>query len=122
VGDAVIQQVSGAMRRSLRPADLLCRYGGEEFCILLVGPGPHGTDFGERMRATIETEAGPGVRSIEGLRVTSSFGVAVVDGGNRPATLAELIDQADKALYDAKHSGRNRVVLHQPESKAQLEA
>lgn len=116
VGDAVIQQVSGAMRRSLRGTDLLCRYGGEEFCILLVGPGPHGTEFGERMRDTIETEAGPGVRAIDGLRVTSSFGVAVLDKCNRPATLAELIDQADKALYDAKHSGRNRVVLHRAEA------
>ena len=111
VGDLVIQQVARTLGRTLRLKDLLCRYGGEEFCIFLVGfTIDDGLAIAERMRSGVEKEAGPGIRSVPNLKITSSFGVASIKAGNK--TLEELIDQADQALYKAKKAGRNRVIAY----------
>ena len=64
-------------------------------------------EVAERVRYSIETQAGAAVRDIPGLRITSSFGVASIKLGAKDAP--ELIDQADNALYESKKSGRNRV-------------
>jgi diguanylate cyclase (GGDEF)-like protein len=110
VGDSVIQQVSRALSRSLRSGDLLCRYGGEEFCILLADTDTEtALEIAERIRSRIEKECGAGVRSVEGLNITSSFGMAALRSDNTPTSLAQLIEQADQGLYCAKKSGRNRV-------------
>lgn len=109
VGDVVILQVARTLGRTLRANDLLCRYGGEEFCIFLLGfTIEDGLAIGERMRAGVEKEAGPGVRTVPNLSINSSFGVASMEAGNK--TLEEMIDQADQALYKAKKTGRNRVI------------
>lgn len=109
VGDQVIQQVARVLKSALRADDLLCRYGGEEFCILL--PATTLEDamlVAQRMRARIEAEAGSAIESILGLRITSSFGVCTLP--ERPVeSLDKLIEQADAGLYAAKESGRNRV-------------
>ena len=82
----------------LRATDLLCRYGGEEFCILLPGlDAKQAAEIAERLRSEVERRAGPSVRTSEGLNVTSSFGVAELRGDF--ADPAVLIDEADKALY-----------------------
>ena len=108
VGDRVLQVVARALSRGLRDTDLLCRYGGEEFCLVLVGTDlQEACDVAERLRADIEARAGKGVRGSEGLVVTSSFGVAVLRPEVR--SVADLVDRADKALYQAKEDGRNRV-------------
>jgi len=111
VGDLVIQQVATTLGRSLRNEDVLCRYGGEEFCILLGGglPKKNGLDVAERMRVRIEKECGPGIRSIEGLRITVSMGIAALREHDPLPSLQQLIDQADQGLYVAKEAGRNRV-------------
>ncbi len=109
VGDLVIQQVSMLLKRAMRPEDVLCRYGGEEFCILL--PGLNLDDaarVAEGIRAAIEGEAGPGIQDVPNLRITSSFGVAQLGKGGAN-TLEQLIDRADQGLYVAKESGRNQV-------------
>ena len=108
-GDQVLQQVARVLKAALRPSDVLCRYGGEEFCILL--PGVDALRAGvvaERIRFRVEAQAGPGIRSIPGLRVTSSFGLSSLEFG--APGLKTLIDEADQALYAAKQTGRNRVV------------
>jgi diguanylate cyclase (GGDEF)-like protein/PAS domain S-box-containing protein len=92
-----------------RPADLVARYGGEEFVVLLPDTSLQGcTAIAERMRERIERAAmvHPGSRCAE--VVTMSFGVASAVPGECGSSL-ELLARADKALYQAKELGRNRV-------------
>lgn len=113
VGDQVLQAVSKQLLSGLRDADLLCRYGGEEFCIFLPGVGTtQAQAIAERLRAEIEAHAGAGVRSKSDLSVTSSFGLAELTPDLSDP--AKLLERADEALYQAKRSGRNRVVTRAP--------
>src|SRR5262245_11016746 len=109
VGDQVLVQVGRVLKAALRPTDVLCRYGGEEFCILLPGVDAlRAAVVAERIRFRVEAQAGPGIRSIPGLRVTASFGLSSIEFG--APGLKSLIEEADQALYAAKQTGRNRVV------------
>jgi diguanylate cyclase (GGDEF)-like protein len=111
VGDQVLVQVARVLKAALRPTDILCRYGGEEFCILLPGVDAlRAAVVSERIRFRVEAQAGPGIRSIPGLRVTSSFGLSSIEFG--APNLKSLIDEADQALYAAKQAGRNKVVRY----------
>ena len=109
VGDQVLVQVARVLKAALRPTDVLCRYGGEEFCILLPGVDAlRAAVVSERIRFRVEAQAGPGIRSIPGLRVTSSFGLSSMEFG--APNLKSLMEEADQALYAAKQAGRNKVV------------
>ena len=109
VGDLVIQQVAKLLKRAMRPEDVLCRYGGEEFCILLPGYDLHSAaHVAEVIRASIEAEGGPGVDAVANLRITASFGAAQL-GVGEAKNLALMIERADQGLYAAKEAGRNRV-------------
>ena len=115
IGDRVIQEVARKMQQSARGNDLVCRYGGEEFCMVVAGIDRRGlAAFAERLRRRVEAEAGPSVREVEGLRVTVSIGIEVFAGGT--GSVESLIDHADQALYRAKRGGRNRVVSFTPGS------
>lgn len=101
-GDAVLRDVASVLIRSTRHSDILCRYGGEEFCVLV----PHiaadqGVRFAENLRLAIES------CDLHGLNVTASIGISSIDHADSPE---RLIDQADQALYHAKNSGRNQVI------------
>ncbi len=111
VGDQVLVQVARVLKAALRPNDILCRYGGEEFCILLPGVDAlRAAVIAERIRFRIEAQAGPGIRSIPGLRITMSFGLSSLEFG--APGLKTLIEEADQALYAAKETGRNRVMRY----------
>jgi len=105
-GDACLRQISEVLRRELQSSDLLGRYGGEEFVIVL--PGRNGDDarqLGERIRAAVEL-----VRldfEDKPIRLTVSVGVATRLA--RESDPAAAVSRADQALYAAKRSGRNRV-------------
>ena len=108
VGDQVIQVVAQILSSTIRPTDIMGRYGGEEFCILLPGEGPEGAaKAAERLRLAIAARASHAVRTTGDQRITMSFGVSCFSlGATNPL---ELVEQADKALYAAKQSGRDQV-------------
>lgn len=107
-GDAVLVAVVRRIERMIRPEDTLARYGGEELCLVLRNlDDGDATVLAERIRRNVERLAIPTRRAL--VRVTVSAGVAGIDGG-RPTSAAALLRRADHALYDAKSSGRNRVV------------
>lgn len=112
VGDKVIAAVAHTLAAHLRENDLLCRYGGEEFCIVLPGSSEdRAMEIAERLRAHVEKVCGENIIPSETLQITSSFGVASLKSG--ACDLAELIELADFALYTSKQHGRNRVTLWQ---------
>jgi diguanylate cyclase (GGDEF)-like protein len=109
-GDAVLAAVSAAMRDLLRDCDLCGRFGGEEFALLLPRTAAaQALEITERIRQGISQLAVPrdGTAAI---RVTISIGVAVPSQARR--TLDDLLAAADHALYQAKRSGRDRVVMY----------
>ncbi|MDT7690134.1 MAG: hypothetical protein QOE46_2893 [Acidobacteriota bacterium] len=102
-GDAALRILAGALREEVRGVDTAARYGGEEFAIILPQAGPEGAlVVAERLRSRIEKTDVPGVGCI-----TASIGVATfpLDASSREL----LVTTADRALYQAKRSGRNRV-------------
>ena len=121
-GDRVLQVVGESLAASLRSADIACRYGGEEFVIILNKASLHGgLAAAQRMR---ERLAALDLRTKgDRVRITASFGVVCTDQFLDPAklTAAELIDAADRALYMAKFAGRDRVCLAAPPCQLQTE-
>ncbi|MCP3669367.1 MAG: EAL domain-containing protein [Gammaproteobacteria bacterium] len=107
VGDEVIKYMAKILIEFSRPSDLVGRYGGEEFCLVLPGVDrDSAVTVSERIRIAIE--ASHGAKFTDAIKITSSFGVAdIMDGAK---DIAELVDQADRALYKAKKGGRNCVV------------
>lgn len=110
-GDQCLKQVAKTLEHSIRPGDLVARYGGEEFAVILPDTtAASAMAIGERLRHAVEALSLPHADTNNGL-VTLSIGAATLDG-DYPKTLAHpgnLIELADRALYAAKHHGRNRV-------------
>lgn len=113
-GDAVLREVSHRWEREIRGSDMLARIGGEEFCVVLPRTT---TDQARRLAeklckltaaVTIDFENSPG--EIISIPVTVSIGVATADPADALGT-DKLMHAADTALYEAKNSGRNRVVV-----------
>ncbi|MCZ7481916.1 MULTISPECIES: PleD family two-component system response regulator [Rhizobium/Agrobacterium group] len=109
VGDEVLREFAARIRSTVRGADLACRYGGEEFVVVMPDtPIEIAASVAERLRAIIEDKPFY-VRSIDReLSITASLGIATSSGAFGMPD--ELLKQADRALYEAKHAGRNRVV------------
>jgi two-component system cell cycle response regulator len=107
-GDAVLREFAGALRGRLRAADSFSRLGGEEFGIILTGADSEAAlRVAEELRLTVEALE---VRLTDGrrLRITTSLAVSTAARGRVP-TPEEFFAEADRALYEAKRSGRNRV-------------
>jgi diguanylate cyclase (GGDEF)-like protein/PAS domain S-box-containing protein len=105
MGDEVLRQVAACLQKAVRETDIVCRYGGEEFAILMPNTNLERAEIcAERCRLAIsKLEFG-------NFSVTASMGVsALTEGPNSPQ---ELLDQADKCLYVAKRNGRNQVIRY----------
>ena len=115
-GDLVLREAAARIRDTVRPYDPVGRYGGEEFLVVAEGCAARDTEqIAERVRRAMC--GGPIAISAESLAVTVSAGVSARVGGEDIAVSA-LIDRADRALYQAKGLGRNRVVVHHGEPAA----
>jgi diguanylate cyclase (GGDEF)-like protein len=109
-GDLVLQSVSATVASCIRAEDVFARYGGEELVIIARGLEPgHALAFAERIRATIEAQPIPW--TTQQLNVTASIGVGMFDAAHPFAHEEELLAAADRAVYQAKNEGRNRVVM-----------
>jgi diguanylate cyclase (GGDEF)-like protein len=104
-GDTVLRHVGRVMRAVVRNVDVCARYGGEEFVVILPFTDQPGAYLAaERLRTALAAHVLPEVG-----RVTASFGVSTYPG--TAGTSAALLDEADRAMYVAKRSGRNRVAV-----------
>ncbi len=109
-GDAVLRRFAERAVANMRGTDLIGRIGGEEFAAIIPGAHPSAAmDFAERVRVAFSSD--PILSNGHEVRATVSSGVAVVEPGHEFIHLDDILDRADIALYVAKSSGRDRVVL-----------
>jgi diguanylate cyclase (GGDEF)-like protein len=109
-GDQVIQRVASVAKDMVRDADVLGRYGGEEFAVLLPGTDQEGGRIlAERLREAIEAAE----VFFEGERVAFTVSLGVAQLTAEVAEYKQLIERADRALYASKKGGRNRVTVYE---------
>lgn len=117
VGDEILRVLSKICSRAVREADILCRYGGEEFAVLCPHTGRAGAlAAAERIRRDIADQHI--IVGKDSHRITVSIGVATLSPEH--GTEETLLKIADDGLYEAKRKGRNQVVCLQPAEKASL--
>ena len=112
-GNDMLTGLVDLMKRRLRKADMMARFGGDEFCIILFHTKPENAMVvGEEVRKLVEEH--PFQTRAGAFRVTLSIGVAAVDGTSE-LTWEQLVEQADAALYHSKRQGKNRVAMFHPD-------
>ncbi|MDZ7290354.1 MAG: sensor domain-containing diguanylate cyclase [candidate division KSB1 bacterium] len=112
LGDAILKQVAEILDKSLRKADILARFGGEEFVILLPEiDKEHGCKVAEKLRGMIERADFPNAETQPFGRITISLGLASFPEDAQTAN--ELLEHADQGLYRAKSHGRNQIGVYE---------
>lgn len=112
-GDRVLKEVTETVSMSIRHEDVLGRYGGEEFLVIMPGADAEvARRVAERIRRAVERAGVLDVRDrgSKPVRTTLSIGAATYSGDTPAMDAAALIDRADRGLYEAKNAGKNRVV------------
>lgn len=109
-GDVVLKNFALCLKKVCRDYDIVGRYGGEEFIVCLPGCDREKTfQTAERMRKVVELNASYIENINKDIPITASFGVTSLEAGEKKS-IDDLIKEADEALYEAKRTGRNRVV------------
>jgi two-component system, cell cycle response regulator len=109
IGEEVLREFAGRISANVRGIDLACRYGGEEFVVVMPDTDiSFACQVAERLRKSVETTPFVISRAPHKLGITISIGIASSEGGTDTADA--LLHRADQALYRAKRDGRNRVV------------
>jgi diguanylate cyclase (GGDEF)-like protein len=107
-GDKVLKAISMIIQNAVRQTDFVSRYGGEEFCAILINTGREGAlAIAERVRKMVAEMPFPNENVQPNGDLTVSVGVATYS--STISTVTDLIREADNALYRAKRSGRNRI-------------
>ena len=109
VGDEVLVEISSVFKHFVRETDYVCRWGGEEFLIFL----KNCDDEDAYGKANLLREKIMELSSEFGFQITMSFGVSNLSD----STLEDAIKNADEAMYESKHNGRNRVTIYQLKKK-----
>ena len=109
VGDEVLVEISSVFRQFIRETDYVCRWGGEEFLIFL----KNCDDEDAYGKANLLRERIMELSSEFGFQITMRFGVSNLSD----STLEDAINNADEAMYESKHNGRNRVTVYQLKKK-----
>jgi diguanylate cyclase (GGDEF)-like protein/PAS domain S-box-containing protein len=111
-GDAVLREVARRIREAVREQDIVARTGGEEFAVLAIGPGDDEGlhDLAERIRRSVEREP----VSYGGGTIALTISAGVARAADSAGRIDGLVDRSDRALYEAKRAGRNRVVFASP--------
>jgi diguanylate cyclase (GGDEF)-like protein len=108
VGDEMLAQIGALLGTHMRQADVVARFGGEEFVALLaIDNAEAALDAAERLRSYVELH--PFATSAGVLRLSVSIGLSLRESAGGAGELTALLEAADEALYRAKHAGRNRV-------------
>lgn len=109
-GDEALRQVADLLEKNLRKADVVCRYGGEEFVVILPEISAEAAGkVAEKLRQAIAAASFSGEENLPDKHLTISIGVAAFPENGKNAE--EMLKRADQALYKAKQSGRNRVMV-----------
>jgi two-component system cell cycle response regulator len=109
-GDDVLREFAVRIRKCIRGIDLACRYGGEEFVIVMPETDLNVAGMvAERLRRAIAADPFAVEKGTKRIDVTISIGIATLDNKGEP--ISDVMKRADQALYRAKRDGRNRVVL-----------
>ena len=109
VGDEVLVEISSVFKHFVRETDYVCRWGGEEFLIFL----KNCDDEDAYGKANLLREKIMELSDEFGFEITMSFGISNLSDN----TLADAINNADEAMYESKHNGRNRVTVYQLKKK-----
>jgi len=113
-GDRIIREIARILRRAIRQVDFPARYGGEEFALILPAVDMKGAlVVAERLRKRVEAFGFPNANGGDPLHVTISVGVTEFDPESAYAP-SEIVRDADRALYQSKENGRNRVTVSSP--------
>ncbi|SCI72096.1 Probable diguanylate cyclase YcdT [uncultured Clostridium sp.] len=109
IGDKVLATVANVIKESIREEDIAGRYGGEEFIVIVKDDYNSNFKIAERIRKNVEKIA-INIDDNRFIKVTSSIGITKMDAKDK--TLQQIISDSDKALYEAKNTGKNKVVFY----------
>jgi diguanylate cyclase len=105
IGDKVLVGIASILKKYFRSVDIVCRWGGEEFVVLVPTASiENGVLIAEKIRQAIENKP-----ILEDIKITASFGITTIKIGDK---LEDVVKRADEALYEAKNSGRNNVKIN----------